>query len=113
MFRRGNESCEKTSLLSRIRGRSPTIGHMLAGAGHELPCVGFLESKSVRDVAVCVFERLSKDVRGSLRGRQLLQQYQDSQLQRLASFRSQARVGTRVDWFRPPGPDVRFSARAC
>jgi hypothetical protein len=70
---RGNEGCEKTFLLGRIRGRSSTIGHMLAGAGHELSRVGFLESKNVCDVAVCVFERLSKDVRGSFRGRQLLQ----------------------------------------
>ena len=83
-----DERVEKTSLLGRTRGHPSAIGDVLTGASHYLPRVGLFKPKDARDVTVCIVERLSKDVRSSFRGRQLLKQYQDSQLQRLALFRS-------------------------
>ena len=71
---RGNEGVEKTSLLGRIRGHPSAIRDVLPSASHHLPRVGLFKPKDVRDVAVCVVERLPKDVGGSFRGRQLLQQ---------------------------------------
>ena len=46
-------------------------------ASHHLPRVGLSEAKDVRDVTVCIVERLSKDERGPFRGRQLFQQQPD------------------------------------
>ena len=70
----GNEGVEKTSMLGRIRGHLSAMSEMLTSASHHLPRVGLFKPKGVRDVAVCVVERLPKDVSGSFRGRQLLQQ---------------------------------------
>ena len=97
---RGNERVEKTSLLGRIRRHPAAIRDVLASASHHLPRVGGLKPKDVPDLTVWIVERLSKDVGGTLRRRQLLQQQQDSRLQTLASLRFRRRVGTRVDWFR-------------
>ena len=70
---RCDESVEKTSLRGRIRAHSSAIGDVLAGASHHLPRVGLFKPKDVRDIAVCIIERLPKDVRGSFGGRQLFQ----------------------------------------
>jgi hypothetical protein len=64
-----SEQLQAAGTLGSIGGTSRTIGHMLSGPAHELPRIGFLDSKDVRDVAVRVVERFSKDVRGSLCGR--------------------------------------------
>ena len=109
----GDESLKKTSLLGRIRRHPSAIRDVLTSASHHLPRVGLFKPKDIRDVTICIVERLPKDVRGSFGGRQLFQQYQDAQRQCLAAFRSQPRVGARIDWFRQPGSDVRLSARAC
>jgi hypothetical protein len=71
---RGDESVEKTSLLGRTRGQPSAIRDVLPGASHYLPHVGLFKPKGVREVAVWIVESLPKDVGGSFRGRQLLQQ---------------------------------------
>jgi DNA-binding CsgD family transcriptional regulator len=73
--------------------------------------IRFVEPKDVRDLAVRIVERLTKDVGGSCGGRQLFQQQQHPKRQRLASFRTQPRVGAGIDWLQP-GSNVRLSARA-
>jgi hypothetical protein len=73
--------------------------------------IGFVKPKDVRDLAVWIVERLTKDVGGSCGGRQLFQQQQHPKRQRLASFRTQPRVGAGIDWLQP-GSNVRLSARA-
>ena len=85
---------------------------MLPSASHHLPRIGLFKPKDVRDLAIRVVERLSKDVRSPFRRRQPLQQHQNPQLQRLASFRSQSGVGARVHWFGQPGSHVPFPTRA-
>jgi hypothetical protein len=47
---------------------------MLPSASHHLPRVDLFKPQSVRDLSVWIVERLPKDVGGSFRGRQLLQQ---------------------------------------
>ena len=89
------------------------VANVLPGASHHLPRVGLSKPKQVRDVAVCIIERLPKDVRRSFGGRQPFQQQPNPARQCLASFRSQPRVGAGIDWFRQPGSDVRLPARAC
>ena len=69
-----DESFKQTSLLGRIRGHLSAISDVLPSARHHLPRVGLLKPEGVRDVAVCVVERLPKDVSGTFGGRQLLQQ---------------------------------------
>jgi hypothetical protein len=71
---RGNEGVEKTSLFGRIRRHPAAIRNVLASARHQLPRVGLFKPKEVPDLTVWVVERLSKDVGGSFRGRQPLQQ---------------------------------------
>src|SRR5262245_59142194 len=68
------ESLKESPLLSRIRWRLSAVSDTLASAVHHLPRVGLFKPEGVRDVAVCVVERLPKNVSGSFRGRQLLQQ---------------------------------------
>jgi hypothetical protein len=68
-LRRGYERFEKALLLGRGRGRRSASCDVLPSAGHDLPCVGLCESKDVRDVVVCVVERLAKDIGGSFGGR--------------------------------------------
>ena len=63
------ERVEKTFVLGRTRGHPSAISDVLARASHHLPRVGHFEPEEVRDVAVRVVERLSKDVRSPFRGR--------------------------------------------
>ena len=108
-----HERIEKTSSLGGIRGHPSAIRDVLPSATHHLPRVGLFKPEDVRDVAVWVIERFSKNVGCSLRRRQFLQQQQDPCLEPLGSFRSQARISVGIGSFRQPGSDVRLSPRAC
>ena len=113
VFSSGTERGQQTALRDPERGCPRPLGHMLAGTGDELPRVGFLQSKDLRDVAVRVVEGLSKNVGGPFRGRQPLEQDAHRARQRIGAFGTYRLVGAGVDWFRQPGPDGCFAARVC
>src|SRR5215471_11468436 len=108
-----DEGLEETLVLGRTRGRPSVARDVLPRARHDLPRVGLRKPKDVRDVAVRVVERLTKDVGSSFGGRQRLQKHPDATRQRLIPFRGHARVGAGVDWFRLAGLDARFPPCAC
>ena len=72
--------------LTGLAAVLPTTRDVLPSASDHLPRVGLFEPKDVRDVAVRIVERLSKDERRSFDGGQRFQQHQNSERQRLASF---------------------------
>jgi hypothetical protein len=94
-------------------GHPAAMSDALPGASHQLPRVCLSKPKDVRDVTVCIVERLPKDVRGAFGARQPFQQQQNPTRQGLAPFRSQPGVGARIDRLRHPGSDARLPARAC
>src|SRR5262245_14412464 len=100
-----DECAKETLLLDRTRGRRPVAGDVLTRAGHDLPSVRFCKPKDARDVTVCIVEGLTKDVRGSLGRRQLLQEHPYATGQCLILFRSHPGIVAQVHWFRLPGPN--------
>jgi hypothetical protein len=112
LLRGGDEGLEKALSLDRAHGCMTPIGDMFPGAADELTGVRFTEMKDVRDLPMRVVKRFSENIRGAFRGRELLQQYQDSKLQGFAAFCSQSGVGAGVHRFRVPWSDVLFVARA-
>jgi len=84
---------------------------VLTGAADNLPRVRLAELKDGRDLPVRVVERLAKDERGAFRWRQLLQQQQNRELQRLAPLHSKLGIGAGVDRFVQPRADVPLSPR--
>jgi hypothetical protein len=85
---------------------------MLPRSGDDLPRVGFFDPKDVCNLAVGIVEGLSKYVRRALGWRELLQQKQNREVQRLAPLDPQARIGAGVDRLRQPWAYIGVSARA-
>src|SRR4030095_11301580 len=98
----GHERIEKAPSNARTDGRAPAVGDTLASARCKLPSVCFFQSEDVRDLAICVVERLAKNVHGSFRGREALLQHLKRGPQRFAPFRSRSGVGAGVHWFPNP-----------
>src|SRR5215468_3521622 len=63
---RCDERSKQTPELGRARCSRSAAHDVLARAGDYLPCVSLRKPKDTRDVAVCIVERLPKDVGGPL-----------------------------------------------
>src|SRR4051812_9460696 len=106
----GDERLEKTSFLVRTHTLATSICNMLASPGHQLAGACFFQLQNVRDLSIRIVECFPKNIGGSLRRREFLEQQQDGEFQGLAAFCSQQRVGSRIYWFRKPRPDIRLVA---
>ena len=83
MVSRGDERSKLTLLFRRARSRRSATRDVLPRAGDHLPCVSLGEPKDTRDVAICIVERLAKDVGGAFGRCQLFQQHANAKGQGL------------------------------
>jgi hypothetical protein len=78
------EQRAEVARLPSAHWRSSSVRHMLPGPRDELTCVRFFEAKDAGDLAVGIVERLSKHVCRAFRGRELLEQQEHREAQRVA-----------------------------
>lgn len=97
------EGVEEPAMIFRQHRGRGSLGHVQAGATDELPRIGFLHVKDIRDVTVRIVECLSKNVRSPLCRRQPLEQNEYADCERIGAFGSHDLVRTGIDRFGQPG----------